>query len=470
MRSVLFFAALAVILIGSVLGGTGCANIIPPAGGPRDSLPPTLLRASPPDSTLNFRGNRIVLEFDEFIDAQNTQSVLLTPYPLRPPRFEPRLRTLTITLQDTLEPNTTYTINFGEAIKDVNEGNILRNFDYTFSTGAALDSLGFSGNVVLAETGAIDTNMVAVLYRNLDDSALLKDRPRYIAKLNRSGAFQFSNLPSGTFALYAYGDANSRSYSGRNQLFAFADSPIVIRPGAAPVTLYAFREGQPTTPASPPIGGGTPGGNRLRAGAENRLQFSTNISNNTLDLLSTLVLTFEQPLRTFDSTRIRLTQDSTFTPVASSATLDTTNRRLTVRTDWKQGTRYQLILDPAFAEDSLGRRLLKTDTLSFATRKAAEYGSLSIRLRNIDLSQNPVLQFVQNNNVVQSVPIPSGTFTQALFLPGDYELRVLYDRNGNGKWDPGRFFGGKRQPELVRPIERRVNVKANWDNEFEVAL
>ena len=470
MRSVLFFAALAVILIGSVLGGTGCANIIPPAGGPRDSLPPILLRASPPDSTLNFRGNRIVLEFDEFIDAQNTQSVLLTPYPLRPPRFEPRLRTLTITLQDTLEPNTTYTINFGEAIKDVNEGNVLRNFDYTFSTGAALDSLSFSGNVLLAETGAVDTNMVAVLYRNLDDSALVKDRPRYIAKLNRSGSFQFRNLPSGTFALYAYGDANSRSYSGRNQLFAFADSPIVVRSGAAPVTLYAFREGQPGTPATPAIGGGTTGSNRLRAGAENRLQFSTNISSNTLDLLSPLVLTFEQPLRTFDSTRIRLTQDSTFTPVASSATLDTTSRRLTVRTDWKEGTRYQLILDQAFAEDTLGRRLLKTDTLTFATRKATEYGSLSIRLRNIDLSLNPVLQFVQNNNVVLSAPIPSGTFSQALFLPGDYELRVLYDRNGNGKWDPGQFFGGKRQPELVRPIERRVNVKANWDNEFEVAL
>ena len=156
--------------------------------------------------------------------------------------------------------------------------------------------------------------------------------------------------------------------------------------------------------------------------------------------------------------------------MASSATLDTTSRRLTVRTDWKEGTRYQLILDQAFAEDTLGRRLLKTDTLTFATRKATEYGSVSIRLRNIDLSLNPVLQFVQNNNVVLSAPIPSGTFSQALFLPGDYELRVLYDRNGNGKWDPGQFFGGKRQPELVRPIERRVNVKANWDNEFEVAL
>ena len=91
-------------------------------------------------------------------------------------------------------------------------------------------------------------------------------------------------------------------------------------------------------------------------------------------------------------------------------------------------------------------------------------------MRNLDLNQKPVLQFVQNGTVIQSVPIPSGTFSQALFLPGDYELRILYDRNGNGQWDPGHFFGGKRQPELVKPVERRVNVKPNWDNEFEIAL
>ncbi|HEY1114524.1 MAG TPA: Ig-like domain-containing protein [Chitinophagaceae bacterium] len=461
MRSVLFFFLIAVLLLGSVLGGVGCANIIPPQGGPRDSLPPQLLRATPPDSSVNFAGRRIVLEFDEFIDAQNMQSVLVTPYPETPPTFEAKLRNLTVTLRDTLEANTTYTINFGDAIKDVNEGNILRNFDYTFATGAALDSLTFRGNVLVAETGRIDSNMVAVLYRNLDDSAIINDRPRYIARLDRSGAFEFRNLPTGTFALYAFGDVNSRRYPGRAQLFAFADSPIVVRPDAGPVTLYAYRETPPATPAT---------GARPPAGAVNRLTFGTNLSNNALDLLGDLVLTFEHPLRSFDSTGVRLTRDSTFAPVAAVTTLDTSRRRMTVDADWQEGTAYQLILDQRFAEDTLGRRLLKSDTVSFATRKRADYGSVVIRLKNIDLAQNPVLQFIQNNNVVQSVAIPSGTFRQELFLPGDYELRVLYDRNGNGQWDAGTFFGGKRQPELVKPVERRVNVKANWDNEFEIEL
>lgn len=463
MRSVLFFFVIAVLLIGSVIGGAGCANIIPPAGGPRDSLPPQLLKASPPDSTVNFAGRRIVLEFDEFIDAQSTQNVLVTPYPANPPTFEAKLRTLTITLRDSLEANTTYTINFGDAIKDVNEGNVLRDYAYTFSTGAALDSLTLRGNVVAAETGRVDTNMVAVLYRSLDDSAIVNDRPRYITKLDRSGSFRFNNLPPGTFALYAFGDVSSRRYPGKAQLFAFADSPVVVRSGAEPVTLFAYRE-TPATPAGPSAPPARPGA------AVNRLTFGTNLSNSSLDLLGNLVLTFEQPLRAFDSTGVRLAQDSTFTPVAATTTLDTSRRRLTVAAAWREGTPYHLVLDPRFAEDTMGRRLPRTDTVSFATRKQADYGSISIRLRGVDLAQNPVLQFIQNNSVIQSVAIPSGTFTQTLFLPGDYELRVLYDRNRNGVWDPGSFFGEKRQPEIVKPIDRRVNVKANWDNEFEIAM
>ncbi|MBD0295432.1 MAG: hypothetical protein ICV84_09595, partial [Flavisolibacter sp.] len=85
-------------------------------------------------------------------------------------------------------------------------------------------------------------------------------------------------------------------------------------------------------------------------------------------------------------------------------------------------------------------------------------------------AQNPVLQFVQNEAVVFSVPLKGDTWSQNLFLPGDYDLRILYDQNGNGRWDPGQFFGTKRQPELVHPIERRLTVKAGSENDVEVSL
>jgi hypothetical protein len=88
----------------------------------------------------------------------------------------------------------------------------------------------------------------------------------------------------------------------------------------------------------------------------------------------------------------------------------------------------------------------------------------------MDLSVNPVLQFLSGNELKKSIPLLSAIITEPLFLPGDYELRLLYDPNKNGKWDPGEFFGKHLQPELVKPIERRITIKPNFSNEFEIAL
>jgi hypothetical protein len=464
-QSFLFSISLLFILTISIIGGTGCANIVPPQGGPRDSLPPRLVRALPADSTLNFRGNRIELTFDEFVDLQNTaQNILVTPtFEIGDVSATARLRTITIRFRDSLEANTTYTVNFGSALKDINEGNVAPNFSYVFSTGPTFDTLSLSGNVVLAENGKIDTTLIAVLYRNQDDSAVIKERPNYITRLNSNGSFTFRNLPSGTFALYTM-DPASRRYSNR-QYFAFADTPVVIKPNMAPVTLYAYKE-----IATLPTGAGTSGAPARRDANDRRLRWTANLNNNQQDLLKDLVLTFEQPLRFVDSTKLRLTLDSTFTPVAFQHSLDTTGKLLTIKTAWSADRDYNLILDREFAEDTLERRLLKTDTLSFTTRKLSDYGSLRIRLRNADTAQRPVLQLLQNNAIIYSTPIASGEMTIPQFTPGEYDLQVLYDRNNNGKWDAGQFFGTKRQPEIVRPITRRITVRGGTGNDFEVSL
>ncbi|MGI8637634.1 MAG: Ig-like domain-containing protein, partial [Segetibacter sp.] len=156
--------------------GTGCANMIPPGGGPRDSLPPVLIEAIPKDSVTNFRGNRIILNFDEFVEIQNAfENVIVSPNPVSIPVITSRFRTVNIRLKDTLEPNTTYSINFGNALRDINEGNVATNFIYVFSTGSKLDTNSLSGKVVMAETGKVDTTLIVVLHRNLDDSAVVKE-------------------------------------------------------------------------------------------------------------------------------------------------------------------------------------------------------------------------------------------------------------------------------------------------------
>ncbi|MDE3144328.1 MAG: Ig-like domain-containing protein, partial [Bacteroidota bacterium] len=175
---------------------TGCANMIPPSGGPRDSIPPKLFAALPKDSAMNVTTNKITLVFDEYIDGKDIQkNLIVSPYPKNAPIIENKLRNVTIKLKDTLEANTTYSLNFGDGIKDVNEGNIAKNFKYVFSTGKTIDQNTFSGNVILAETGKLDTTLIVVLHRNLADTSIYKNRPRYYTRLDSKGKFVFSNLP-----------------------------------------------------------------------------------------------------------------------------------------------------------------------------------------------------------------------------------------------------------------------------------
>ena len=373
--------------------------------------------------------------------------------------------------------NTTYTINFGNAIKDFNESNPLKDFTYTFSTGKYIDSLEFSGNVILAESGKIDTTLIVMLHTNPADSAVRNERPRYIAKLDSKGSFTFKNLPPKTFYVYALkDDGGTRRYFSNKQVFAFADQPVVVDGKTSPLTLYAYSEkdttGIPsitapstrTAPARERIG-------RTGVTTLERLRYQTNLLNATQDLLTSFIMTFEQPLKFFDSTKISLYTDSTFTPVPDSAysfKYDSTSRQATLKNTWKENVRYHIILEKDFAEDKSGKKLLKTDTLSFTTKKMSEYGQLKLKFRNLDMAKNPVLLFVVNENIVKTVRLTNAEFSSAVFLPGDYELRILYDTNRNGVWDPGQFFGKKRQPELVKPIDRRITVKAAWENEFEI--
>src|SRR5882757_9886988 len=169
-HSPLFFLLLSIFII-SVLGNTGCANIVPPLGGPRDTIPPRLLYVIPRDSSKSLTPTKIIFNFDEYIDPKDVRTELIvSPLPKTEPLVDARLRILTVRIKDTLQPNTTYSFNFGNAIRDVNEGNILKNFTYVFSTGDHIDAGELSGNVYLAASGKIDTTLIAMLHRKFDNS------------------------------------------------------------------------------------------------------------------------------------------------------------------------------------------------------------------------------------------------------------------------------------------------------------
>lgn len=476
MKQVLSLLLIIVVIAQFQVFTVGCANIIPPTGGPRDSLAPVLLRANPKDSARNFAGKRIVLEFDEFIAPLDNvqQNVIVSPVLKGLPFITPKLRTVTINIKDTLEPNTTYSINFGRALKDVNEGNVFKNFTYVFSTGPYIDSLTLSGKVIIAETGKPDSTLIVMLHRHTDDSAVVKERPRYITKLDSTGNFTFHNLPPGTFALYALKDESGQyKYMRKDALFAFADTLVNTEKKDQSFTLYAYTEKEePDTTKKP---ASTPARANVRkdaaTGQDKRLKIETNLAGQELDLLGNLELNFKAaPLRYFDSSKVRFTTDK-FEPINGYKFItDTSNKKVTLRYAWTENTPYRLILDKDFAEDTLGHKLVRTDTLEFRSKKQSDYGLIRLRFLNLDLSKKPVLQFVQGDQIKYTHVFTDRTFSAPLFVPGEYDLRIVFDTNKNGIWDPGVFFGKHIQPERVMSVPRKLTVKANWDNEIDFNL
>lgn len=473
MKGSYLLSALAVIVIGTfiVSSGAGCANMAPPTGGPRDSLPPVILKLDPRDSGRLFAEKKIIITFNEYIQVDELQkNLIVSPTPKVNPIVDVKLKNLIINIKDTLEPNTTYSLDFGNAIQDLNEGNIYKNFRYIFSTGTTIDTLGMAGRVIVAESGKADSTMIVMLHRDMSDSAVVKERPRYVARLDSAGYFKFQNIAAGNYRMYALKDeGGQRRFLSKEQLFAFEDSVVNPVEGREDYVLYAFLEKDTATKRSSmlPVVEKKPAN---RQELDRVLRYQTNNEGATFDLLQSFEFDFSpEPLRRIDSTKIVLT-DENFVPLRYTFKRDTSNKKFQLVYAWTEGTKYNVLLDTTFAEDTLGRKILLNDTITFVTKKNSDYGLVRLRFLGLSMADRPVLQFVQSDDVKFSYPLTNNTFNAKLFKPGEYELRILSDRNRNGVWDTGQFFGEHRQPEKVRRISRKITVKANWDNEVDIQL
>lgn len=467
-------ALLLLFIVMKMMAVSSCANILPPSGGLRDSLPPRLVSAIPRDSAVNVNTKTITLVFDEYITLQSAfTNLIVSPIPgsSNPPQVDSKLRTITIKLKDTLEPNTTYSFNFGNAIQDVNESNVAKNFVYAFSTGPKMDYNTYRGKVIIAETGQApkdSASVIVILHRNLNDTAVAKDNPRYYATLNGKGEFLFHNLPEGNFAAYVVSNRFTKKYTDSTEMFAFRNTPVVIGPGTPRDTLYAYEEAKRRAPGAAaasirPLAGGRTEDRRLRYTGEN-------VENGMQDLLNPLRLNFNRKLFSFDSTKIVLS-DTNYVPLKDySVTLDSTRTKVTISNNWKEGFYYRVLVAKDAVADSIGTTLAKADTIHLGTKRESDYGAVRIRFENLDLSKNPVLQIVKDDKIIDSAALTSNNFQRKLFRPGSYDLRILYDANKNGKWDPGQFPKNKHQPEIVFLVQGQLSVRANWDNDLKVNL
>jgi len=442
---------------------TGCANIIPPGGGPRDSLPPKLIVALPKDSATNVRTKNFLLSFDEYVTLQSLQeNLIVSPTVKNTPIIDYKLKNVTIKFKDSLEENTTYTLDFGKAIVDVNESNMAKGFRYIFSTGNNIDNGNYNGHVKIAATGKVDSTLIVVLHNNLNDTSIYNNTPRYYTRVDGKGNFSFKNLAPGKYAAYVIPTNFSRKYDDSTNYFGFLNAPVLVSEKTKSDTMYAFEEFKKIE-------------KKIYAAAsskdskeDKRLKYNASFNNGEQDLLGPLELSFAKKITIKDTASIRLVDTSFVSKEGYTVTLDSSALKLSIGYNWPAGEPFKLLLTKGAVTDSLGNATAKSDTLSFYTKKEVDYGLIKFKFSNIDTSLHPVLQIIERNEVINSYALNSNQLVIKRYKPGSYELRILFDTNKNGVWDTGSFKLNKRQPEIVIEIPKPISVRNNWDNEITV--
>ena len=218
-----------------------CANAVAPTGGPKDENPPVVVAAVPENHSINFTGKKIELTFDEYVSLENAnQNVLISPPMTEKPDIKLHNKTVVIKFKEDLDANTTYTINFGSAIKDLHEGNVFKDYVYSFSTGDCIDTLRIAGKVLKAEDKKPVEDAYVGLYaadRENLDSLPMTVPPNYITKTDKDGNFSLDGLADKKYLVFALKDVTSNLYFDLpNEEVAFLDTLV---PASYPWTAPA---------------------------------------------------------------------------------------------------------------------------------------------------------------------------------------------------------------------------------------
>ena len=277
----------------------GCAKKGSITGGLKDTIAPTLKISFPENFSTNFKGNQIKLTFDEYIKLKGLEKQLIVSPPMKnEPLIIPSSVTkyLTIQIKDTLQPNTTYSFNFGQSITDNNEGNPLNQFKYVFSTGPYIDSLALGGRVKDALDREVESFVSVMLYEvneKFKDSVVYTSPPRYITNtLDSLKTFRLENLKAGKYLLVAMKDRNNNNkFNPKTEKIGFHKQFITI-PNDTVYEIELFKEELPFKAYKP----SQVSGNRIAIGYDGKQDFSKSkpkiILKNNNQILESIVTQF----------------------------------------------------------------------------------------------------------------------------------------------------------------------------------
>lgn len=508
----------------------GCAKRGTITGGAKDTIPPVLINSNPKNFTTNFKDNFIKITFDEYIKIKDISKQLVISPPMKnAPYIVPMgsaSKFITIKINDTLQPNTTYSFNFGQSITDNNEGNPFSQFKYVFSTGSHIDSLKIGGKITDALSKKTDNFVNIQLYEaaTFKDSTVFKEQPRYVTNsLDSLTTFALENLKEGKYYLIALKDENNDyKYNPKTDKIAFHKNPVVI-PTDTLFRLDLFKEQLPFKTEKP----SQVSSNRLVMGYNGSPKnLAIKVKNNetevpyvltklpkadslqiwipklkadslqiavkddyfsksfitkikemkAVDTLSfkakqTGSLNFGEnfsieaatPLVKIDNAKIRITKKD------SSAVNFTTKykefeQELVFDFKKEESEKYKIVVLPGAIKDFYDK---ENDTLTYSlnTKKISDFGNLRINLEQVNRFPILVELLDEKENVVVSSYSEKETILNFEALePRKYLLRVIYDDDKNKKWTTGNFLE-KRQPEEVIYFPKEIDVRANWDVE-----
>ena len=514
------FVLLLIILIGCAKRGTI-------TGGFKDTIAPVLKASFPKNFSTNFKANEIKLTFDEYVKLKGVNKQLVISPPMKtPPEVLPSnpSKIITIIIKDTLQPDMTYSFNFGQSITDNNEENPYNQFKYVFSTGKHIDSLAIGGVVKDALNKNPDNFVSVMLYEvnsKYSDSIIYKNPPRYITNtLDSLKTFKLENIKAGKYLLVALKDVNNNNlFNPKMDKIGFQKQYVSI-PNDTLFELELFKETLPFKAIKPVQSSG----NRLILGYEGKPKNTTIELRNGAVILPTIITKLEQkdslqvwykpvkvdslqmkvtnekyktdftfkikaqkkdtlsfspkqsgilpwrekftvnasiPIVKFDNSKIKII-DKDSVAVAFTTEYDDYNQQLKFDFPKQPLQKYSFMILPGALVD-LYDNVNDTLRYSVGVKNLSDYGNLRVNLLNI--KRFPVLLELTNSKGVTVAAEYSESNSSVDFTaiePAIYTLRVIYDENKNKEWDAGNFLE-KRQSEEVIYFPKDIDVRANWD-------
>ena len=220
-----------------------CAQFVPPTGGENDKIPPELVTSSPVNKSKNFKEKNIILIFNEYLDITSLkQELLITPELKSVYNVKLKDKTIKIIFDEKLDSNTTYTFNFRNGIKDLNEKNSAKNLKIVLSTGSKIDSLSLSGLITDIQTKKPILETTVGLYSTKDTISILKKKPYYFTKTDSAGKYQFENIKNNKYVILAFSDKNQNLiYDSKTETIGFLKDTINLDSNMVNINLETYK-------------------------------------------------------------------------------------------------------------------------------------------------------------------------------------------------------------------------------------